>query len=174
MVPAARGRMKTHHILIGNCEELLNDFIETLFQGVCEGQAAVRCARTARVGDFVRHGCDREYDLIIQVPHNLFPETSAPTPIGLIGESIRAIRTIKAKRPTPVIALVALEERARYEALLLEAGADCVLELPFAGEQLRSAVSRLLQLPVRPERSPSKRWFFAGVLMRGLRRLAQT
>ena len=39
------------------------------------------------------------------------------------------IRSIKSKHPTPVIAIVALKERARYEPLLLEAGADCVLEL---------------------------------------------
>jgi CheY-like chemotaxis protein len=166
--------MKTYNILIGNCEELLNRFIEALFREVCDGQASVKCARTARVGDFVRQGCDTEFDLIIQVPHNLFPELSAPTPIGYIGEGIRAIRSIKSKRPVPVIAIVALEERVRYEPLLLEAGADCVLELPFAGDELTAAVGRLLKLPARLDHFPSTRWFFAGVLMRGLRRLAQT
>ena len=165
--------MKTYNILIGNCEELLNEFIEALFQEVCDGRTSVKCTRTARAGDFVRQGCDTEFDLIIQVPHNLCPELSAPTPIGLIGEGIRAIRTIKSKRPTPVISILALEERARYEPLLLEAGADCVLELPFHGDQLTSAVSRLLKLPARLEHFPSARWFSAGVLMRGLRRLAQ-
>ena len=73
--------MKTYHILIGNCEELLSDFIEALFQEVCEGKAAVQCTRTARVGEFVRQACDTEFDLIIQVPHNLFPELTAPTPV---------------------------------------------------------------------------------------------
>ena len=165
--------MKTYHILIGNCEELLSDFIGALFEEVCEGQAVVRCTRTARVADFVQHGCDREFDLVIQVPHNLFPEVSAPTPIGLIGESIRALRAIKAQRSAPVIAIVALGERARYEPLLLEAGADCVLELPLEGDELRAAVGRLLRLPARHERLPSNQWFFAGVLMRGLRRLSQ-
>ena len=166
--------MKTYHILIGNCEELLSDFIEALFQEVCEGKAAVQCTRVARVGDFVQQGCDREFDLVIQIPHNLFPEVSAPTPMGLLGEAIRAVRTIKAKRPPPVITIVAPEERARYEPLLLEAGADCVLELPFDGDELRSAVGQLLKLPARLEHFRSKRWHFAGVLMRGLRLLAQT
>ena len=165
--------MKTYNILIGNCEELLNDFIEALFHEVCDGQASVKCTRTVRVAEFVRQGCDADFDLIIQVPHNLFPETSAPTPIGLIGEGIRAIRAIKSKHPTPVIAIVALEERVRYEPLLLEAGADCVLELPFEGDKLTSAVGRLLKLPARLDHFPSARWFFAGVLMRGLRRLSQ-
>ena len=165
--------MKTYHILIGNCEELLNDFIEALFREVCQGKAAVKFTRTARVGDFVQHACETEFDLIIQVPHNLSPELTAPTPIGLLGEGLRAVRTIKSKRPVPVIAIVALEERARYEPLLLEAGADCVLELPFEGDQLSSAVGRLLKLPARPEHLASTRWFFAGVLMRGLRRLTQ-
>ena len=165
--------MKTYHILIGNCEELLNDFIEALFQEVCRGKAAVQFAKTARVGEFVQRACATEFDLIIQVPHNLCLELAAPTPMGLLGEGIRAIRTIKSKRPGPVIAIVALEERARYEPLLLEAGADCVLELPFEGDQLRSAVGRLLKLPTRLEHLASTRWFFAGVLMRGLRRLSQ-
>jgi CheY-like chemotaxis protein len=167
--------MKTYHILIGNCEELLNDFIEALFQEVCEGKAAIQCTRTAWVGDFVQQGCDREFDLVIQVPHNLFPEVSAPTPMGLLGEAIRAVRSIKSKGPTPVITIVAPEERGRYEALLLEAGADCVLELPFDGDELRSAVDRLLRLPARLEHLHfrSKRWHFAGVLMRGLQLLNQ-
>ena len=165
--------MKTYHILIGNCEELLNDFIEALFQEVCEGRAAVRCTRTARVKDFVRQGCKGEFDLVVQVPHNLFPAVNAPTPMGLLGEGLRAIRTIKSKRPAPVIALVALEERARYEPLLLEAGADCVLELPFEGEELTAAVTRLLKLPARLGHLESAQWFYAGVLMRGLRRLTQ-
>jgi len=165
--------MKTYHILIGNCEELLNDFIEVLFQEVCRGKAAVKFTTTARVEDFVQRAGDTEFDLIIQVPHNLSPESAAPTPMGLLGEGIRAIHTIKAQHPAPIIAIVAPEERARYEPLLLEAGADCVLELPFAGEELRSAVGRLLKLPTRPEHLAPARWFFAGVLMRGLRRLSQ-
>ena len=94
--------MKTYRILIGNCEELLNDFIETLFQEACQGEATVQCTRTARIGDFVRQGCEREFDLIVQLPHNLLPELSAPTPIGFIGEAIRAIHTIKSRRPIPV------------------------------------------------------------------------
>jgi CheY-like chemotaxis protein len=165
--------MKTYNILIGNCEGLLNDFIEALFQEVCRGKAEVRFTKTARVGDFVQRAGETAFDLIIHVPHNLFPELSAPTPMGLLGEAVRAIRTIKSKNPAPVIAIVALEERTRYEPLLLEAGADCVLELPFDGEELTSAVGRLLQLPRRLEHLPSSRWFFAGVLMRGLRRLSQ-
>ena len=94
--------------------------------------------------------------------------------MGLLGESIRAVRTIKAKGPTPVITIVAPEERARYEPLLLEAGADCVLELPFDGDELRLAVGQLLRLPARLKHFRSKRWHFAGVLMRGLRLIAQT
>ena len=165
--------MKTYHILIGNCEELLNDFIEALFREVCQGKAAVKFTKTARVSDFVQRACDTEFDLIIQVPHNLFPELTAPTPMGLLGEGLRAIRAIKSKRPAPVIAIVALEERTRYEPLLLEAGADCVLELPFEGDELTFAVGRLLKLPKQLEHLASTRWFFAGVLMRGLRRLSQ-
>ena len=49
--------MKTHNILLGNGEQFLNDFIETLFQQACQGQAAVQCTRTPRVGEFVRAGC---------------------------------------------------------------------------------------------------------------------
>src|ERR1039457_2399266 len=96
-IPRAWGDMKTYHILIGNCEELLNDFIEALFQEVCRGEAAVQFPKTARVGEFVERACDTEFDLIIQVPHNLFPELAAPTPMGLLGEGLRAIRTVKSR-----------------------------------------------------------------------------
>jgi hypothetical protein len=122
----------------------------------------------------VRLACEREFDLVVQVPHNLLPGSCEPTPIGFIAVAIRSIQAIKSRRPVPVIAIVAPEERSKYEPLLLEAGADCVLELPFDGDQLSSAVGRLLQLPARLEYHESKRWFFAGVLMRGLRRLAQS
>jgi CheY-like chemotaxis protein len=165
--------MKTYRILIGNCEELLSSFIETLFREACGAHAQVQCTRTGRVEEYIQHGCEAEFDLIIQIPHNLFPQMSAPTPIGLIGESIRAIRAIKARQPAPLIAIVAAEERGRYEPLLLEAGADCVLELPFGGEELREAVARLLRLPTRRQTQPGKPWFFAGVLLRGFRRLKQ-
>ena len=165
--------MKTYHILLGNGEELLNDFIETLFQEVCQGQTAVQCTRAPQVSDFVRAGCDSKFDLIVQIPHYLTPELTAPTPMVYLGEGLRAIRTIKSKRPAPIIAIVAFEERARYEPLFLEAGADCVLELPFEGEQLTSAVGGLLRLPARLQRYRSKPWFSAGVLMRGLRLLRQ-
>ena len=165
--------MKTYHILIGNCEELLSDYIEALFQEVCDGQAAVQCTRTARISGFVQHGCDEAFDLIVQIPHNLLSPATAPTPMDVIGEGIRAVRAIKSKHLVPVIAMVAPEERARYEPLLLEAGADCVLELPFEGDELSCAVTRLLKLPARLEHLQSSRWFFAGVLMRGLRRLTQ-
>ena len=172
-VPKNRVKMKTYHILLGNCEDLLNDFIEALFREACEGKAIVQCARAARAGDLVRLACEREFDLVVQVPHNLLPGFCEPTPIGFIAAAIRSIQTIKSRRPVPVIVIVAPEERSKYEPLLLEAGADCVLELPFDGDQLASAVDRLLQLPARLEYLESKRWFFAGVLMRGLRRLAQ-
>ena len=171
--PETWGKMKTYRILIGNCEELLNDFIEALFREACQGKAVLQCSRTSRAGDLVRRACGGEFDLVVQVPHNLPPETSEPTPIGFIAEAIRAIQTIKAKCPVPIVTIVAPEERSKYEPLLLEAGVDCVLELPFDGVQLTSAVHRLLQLPARPEYRRSKQWFFAGVLVRGLRRLAQ-
>ncbi len=164
--------MKTYNILIGNCEDLLSAFIEALFKEACGTEASVQYTRTGRVEEFIRQGCAADFDLVIQVPHNLFPEASAPTPIGLIGESIGAIRSIKARCRSPIISIVATQERERYEPLLLEAGADCVLELPFGGEELREAVGRLLRLPAQQCEPPRDRpWFFAGVLMRGLRRL---
>jgi hypothetical protein len=45
------GKMKTYHKLLGNCEDLLNDFVEALFREVCQGKAVVQCARAARVGE---------------------------------------------------------------------------------------------------------------------------
>jgi CheY-like chemotaxis protein len=165
--------MKTCRILLGNSENLLNDFIEALFREVCQGRAAVECTRTAQIGEFGRVGCQASFDLAVVVPAKLRPELSPPTPMGHLGEGLRVIRAIKSKQEAPIIAIVGHTERARYEPLLLEAGADCVLELPFHGDQLTSAVTRLLRLPARLEHFQSNRWFFAGVLMRGLRLLSQ-
>ena len=120
-------KMKTYHILLGNCEDLLNDSIEALFQEVCQGKTAVQCARAARAGDLVRQACETEFDLVVQVPHNLLPAVCEPTPIGLIAAAIWSIQTIKSRGPVPVIAIVAPEERSKYEPLLLGTGADCVL-----------------------------------------------
>jgi hypothetical protein len=165
--------MKTHRILLGNSEHLLNDFIEALFREVCQGRAAVECVRTARIGEFGRLGCEGSFDLAIVVPARLRPDLSPPTPMGHLGEALRVIRAIKSAQAVSIIALVGLAERARYEPLLLEAGADCVLELPFQGDPLTAAMTRLLRLPARLEHFHSHRWFFAGVLMRGLRLLSQ-
>lgn len=165
--------MKTYRILLGNGKEFLNDFIESLFHEVCQDHAAIHCTRTPRVDEFIQAGCGNDFDLIIAIPHYLTPESNAPIPMAYLGEGIRAIRTIKSNRPASIIAIVASEERTRYEPLFLEAGADCVLELPFEGEQLASAVSWSLRLPSRLDRFRSKPWFFAGVLMRGLRLLCQ-
>lgn len=171
--PGSWCKMKTYDILLGNSEEILNDFIEALFREVYAGKAVVECTRAARTGDLVRQASDSEFDLVVLVPHNLLPEVSAPTPMGFVAEAIRSIHSIKYNNPVPVVAIVAPDERSKYEPLLLEAGADCVLELPFDGDQLTSAVVRLLQFPDHLEYLQCKRWFFAGVLMRGLRRLAQ-
>jgi len=69
--------MKTHNILLGNGEQFLNDFIETLFQQACQGQAAVQCTRTPRVGEFVRAGCESGFDLINHNSNYLTPELNS-------------------------------------------------------------------------------------------------
>ena len=141
--------MKQINLLIGNGEELVNDLIEATVQEVCAGRAEVRCTRTSQMDDFIRRGCDPAFDLVILIPNNLASRAGPEAGLSPMGKGARAIEAIKQHCSTPVIALPVFEARQAEEPLMLGAGADRVLELPFDRKQLKMAVSRCLKLPAR-------------------------
>ena len=140
--------MKKLNLLLGNGEEVVNDLLESTVVEVCSGQAEVNCIRTGLLKDFVQKGCNPEFDLIILIPNNLATGVQATAGTGSAEAGAAAIESIKAHCPTPVIALPAFEERAQEESQIRQAGADCVLELPFNRDELKAAIAQLLNLPV--------------------------
>ena len=154
--------MKKVNLLLGNGEELVNDLIEATVQEVCMGRAQVTCIRTSRMEDFIHKGCDPAFDLVILIPNNLESDASQDGNLGAAGKGVRAIEAIRVHCSTPVIALPVFEERKAEEPLILGAGADRVLELPFDRNELKAAVSGCLKLPDR-RHSPARDWALAGV-----------
>jgi CheY-like chemotaxis protein len=137
------------NLLLGNGEELVNDLIEAAVQEVCAGKAQVKCIRTGQMEDFIQRGCDPVFDLVILIPNNLASQAEEVASLSPVGKGARAIELIKQHCSTPVIALPVFEQRQAEEPLMLEAGADRVLELPFDRRELKAAVSRCLKLPTR-------------------------
>lgn len=162
--------MKTVRLLLGNSQARVSNLIETLVRSVCADQAVVETTRTAQAGDFTRLGCEEEFDLIIVLPDNLLPDPSPQGSLGPFGESVRAIAAIRQQCPAPIIAISASPQS---ESALMEAGVDCVLELPFKCEQVKAAVQQALTLSPPAEQPSKSRGSLAAALMRGFQRLTQ-
>ena len=160
--------MKTLNVLLCNSDRRVNNLIEVLVRDVCYNQAVVNCIRTAQVEDFIIQARERECDLIILAPEDLLPAANRRVPPGSISEAVRAIREIRARRVMPIIAT---GTSAENELLLLEAGADRVMDLPFNCDKLKSAVREALNLSEWVEPASSGHWSLISVLMRGIHRL---
>lgn len=138
--------MKKVKLLLGNCEDVVNDLLQATVEEVCAGRAEVKCIRTAQLEEFIRKGRDPTLDLVILIPNNLMTETDGRIALGGLGPGVRAIQAIKSESSTPVIAIPVFEDRSREKKLFLRAGADRVIELPFQREELIGAVGELLKL----------------------------
>jgi hypothetical protein len=164
--------MATVNLLIGNSEPRVSNLIEALVRDVCGQKAQLECTRAPRADDLIILGCQREFDLIILIPDNLQPDPALPYPLDPAAAAARAIVNIRNQSAAPIIAAAVF---AQYESILLEAGADRVLELPFNCAALKDTVRDILQLPevVEPvpvATTPVDR-SFASTLLRGWQRL---
>ncbi|HWX20281.1 MAG TPA: hypothetical protein VN578_10305 [Candidatus Binatia bacterium] len=164
--------MRTVNLLLGVSERRLNNLIEALVLDVCYNQAAIACTRATRADEFSRQGCSPGFHLIIVSPDNLLPAPSRRGSRVAIEDAVDALRTIKNRCGTAVIALSASEDE---DASLWEAGSDSVLRLPLNREQLKSEVCRLLgisELAEEPAREELvSRWSLSEALSRGWERL---
>jgi DNA-binding response OmpR family regulator len=163
--------MKTVNVLLCYSDRRVSNLIEVLVRDVCYNQAVVHCTRTVRVEDFIIQARERECDLIILAPDELLPSQGQRAPRGSIALALRAIREIRQRRTMPIIAT---SVPAEQESLLLEAGVDRVLELPFNCDKLKSVVREALNFSEWVEPVPAEPWSLAGALMRGFHRLTQT
>ena len=140
--------MKTMHLLLGNSEQLLSNFIEVLVQDACAHAGLVTSSSVRTVEGLILQGLTGRFDLMIVVPNNLVPDSSYPRGYDAFGEAGQAIRIVKKRCGMPSVALAAFGDRSREETILRAAGADCVLELPFHPEEFARTVRDLL-LPAR-------------------------
>ncbi len=143
---AASGRKLK--LLLGNSEGLLNSLIENLIQELCGQELGVQSTRVTRFDEFVAQGSTGTFDLLVVIPNNLISEHTDQITARPIQEASEAVRAIKRWQPTPVLVVSLFEHRTQEEALLRQAGADAVLEIPFGSDDLKASVCGLLGRPV--------------------------
>jgi DNA-binding response OmpR family regulator len=160
--------MEKVYVLVANSERRLSSFIESLVLDACFGHACVEATRVVRVDELIKLGSSGAYQLVIVVADNLLPGPVLRSPWVSADEAVQAIREIRSQCDTPLIAVAVFPGD---EASLLEAGAECVVRLPFEAEQLRSEVRRVLRLADRVEEPKPSGWSLNDLLWRGWRRL---
>lgn len=138
--------MSSINLLLGNSEDVLNGLIENAVQEACGRNTTVRPSRARSVDDFLRQGRHHVHDLAIVIANNLLGVPGRTTRFVEKAEALQAISSLKQMCSAPVLVLAAFNDRDLEEKLLLQAGADCVLELPFLPQELMTAVRALLRL----------------------------
>jgi DNA-binding response OmpR family regulator len=158
------------NLLVANSERGLSNLIERIVLDACYNQAVVESTRISRGDELVKLGCSASFQLLIVAADNLLNGTGLRSSCVSAAQAAGAIRLIRERTTTPLIAVAAF---AQNQVALLEAGADCVVRLPFESEKLRTEVRRVLRLPeVVEEPAPERaRWTLTDFLARGLQRL---
>jgi DNA-binding response OmpR family regulator len=162
--------MNTVHVLLANSNRRLNNLAEVALRDACYEHVSVECATIDRLADLLHRGCVDNFDLIVVAPDHLVTGPPKRTSHVSIEEVVRVIRTIKAQRSVPIIAVGV---HPSEELSLLEAGVDNVFGIVFARDELRTEVRRVLNLSEQLEEPEPSRWSFAGGLLRGLQKLRQ-
>ncbi len=161
--------MEAIRVLLANSDRQLNGLIEAQVLDVCYNQAVVRFTKTGRAGELAHLGRSGQFDLIIVAAENLSPGASRRDTAVASEEVLRAIRGIRSRCSTPVLAITVTLEA---EATLLGAGAEHVVRFPFQAEVLTAQVRRLLKIPELVEEvAAPNRWSLAALLLRRFGRL---
>ena len=144
--------LKTVNLLLGNSEGRVSNLIEALVRDVCDNRAVVHCTRATGLDEFNRQVSEEKFDLVILIPEKLLPTPNCRNCRGCYAGAADAIRAIKGQGPTPTLAVAVPPQ---HQAVLSEAGADCVLDLPFKCEQVKSSVRQLLHLALSSVEEPA-------------------
>jgi CheY-like chemotaxis protein len=162
--------MERVHLLVANSERGLNNLIESMVLDVCFDQAVVETTRVARADELVKLASFGGYQLVIVAADNLLPKPGSRKSWVSADEAVDAIQTIRSRCQSPVIAVAALAED---EGSLLEAGAECVVRLPFEEGKLKlkAEVRRVLRMAEPVEAATPSRWSLSDFFLRGLQRL---
>jgi hypothetical protein len=134
--------MEKVHLLVANAIPTLSNRIESLVLDGCCDQAVVETTRIAQADDLVKLASSGAYRLVIVAADNLLPPPDLRKSWVSAEEAVRAIRAIRGRCDTPVIVVSIFPD----EGSLVEAGAECVVRLPFESEKLKSEVWRVLRM----------------------------
>src|SRR5262245_43921566 len=162
--------MQKVNLLVANSERGLSNLIESLVLDACFEQAFVETTRIGRADELVKLACSGAYQLVIVAADNLVPGPGRRKGWVPTEEAAQAIQTIRSRCETPVIAVAISPEDAEP---LMEAGAECVVRLPFVEEKpkLKSGVRRALRLSDPVAESKPKRWSWNELVLQALQRL---
>lgn len=133
--------MDTIKLLLAHSDRPLTNRIEIAVLDLCYDQAVVRSTRTARLDEAIRQGSVWDYDLLVLGADHLFTDRTQQG-WATLDQIAEGLRTIRSQSSVPIVALSSHPE----SEMLVEAGANCVLELPFSPEELKAEVRPLLDL----------------------------
>jgi len=143
--------MRTMHLLLGNSEQLLTNFIEVLAQDACAEEGLVSTTSVRTVEALILQGLTGRFDLAIVIPNNLVPDSIYVRERDAFSEAAEAVRILKKRCPIPVLVAAVFNQRPKEETLLRQAGADSVRELPFHPEELAGKLRDLLKRSARED-----------------------
>ena len=161
--------MKNLSLLLANSDRRINNIVEAVVHDVCYNQAVVHPRRTSRVDELLHLGSRDEFDLVIVAPDHLLAEPSRRVSYVSVSEVARAIRRIKERSCSPILAVAVADGD---EMQMLEAGAESTFGPLFDPELLKSAVRDVLRMPELGAQSVSGLWSFADALVRGWQKLS--
>ncbi|MCX6927108.1 MAG: putative molybdenum carrier protein [Verrucomicrobia bacterium] len=137
-------------IVLGNRETIINEMMEMAVRLTHKG-ISFHFDTATRASDLILLAARPETRLVLFVPPgniDVDPESPAATREG---ETVRIIKTIKAKHPIPII-VMAVQQYARE--MLLAAGADVFLDIQAPAQLIVDAVAKCLGLEPKKLGSP--------------------
>lgn len=132
------------HLLLGNSEQLLTNFIEVLAQDACADRGLVRTTAVRTVEALILEGLTGRFDLAIVVPRNLIPDGASIRIYNPFSEAAQAVRILKKRSAMPIVAAATLEDDSAEARILWEAGVDGLMGLPFHPQQFASTIHQAL------------------------------
>ncbi len=149
---------KTVNLLLGNSDVRVSNLIEALVRDVCNNRAVVHCTRASRLDEVDQQVSQEKFDLVILVPEKLSAEKSRSGSDGCYAKAADSIRTLKNKAR---VATLAMGVPSEHQAELSNAGADCVLDVPFKCDEVKSSVRELLHLSLPSEKPGAEKSLFS-------------
>jgi hypothetical protein len=168
LLVSSRKLMETIRLLLANSDRRVNNQVQVAVLDVCYDRAAVESTRVSRLDEFVHQGSLWNFDLIIVGAAHLFRDKSQKT-WATTEDVVRAIESIRAHSSTPVIVLAT---SASTGEAFLQAGANCLLQLPLSPEKLKTELRALLDLNGIVEEGEQNRWTGIASFLRGFQKKA--